>query len=247
MSIETYGTGERLRVAARLSAELGLKPHITLLPVPTTRDKKYVANTDILLEDTLENARKGSIIAGYGLPEEYRRCAEALGASVLDLFCDEEYQCENAYLTALGTLGYIMTTDRRAVSDLRFGIVGYGRIGSRLVRMLLFLSAQVRIYTSKLLSRLDLGECGIDSVSDGEDALDFSGIDVLINTAPKDMRSSFPGGKIPEGMRVIELASGNNFAGVEGVEKLPALPEKMYPESAGSAYFKALKRFIDSK
>jgi len=247
MSIETYGTGERLKTAARLASSLGVKSHITLLPVPTTRDKKYVANTDILLEDTLQNAEEGSILVGYGLPDGYKSRAESLGARVLDLSLDEQYLCENAYLTALGTLGYILTTDRRAISDMTFGIVGYGRIGSRLVRMLLFLSARVRIYTSKLLSRLDLGECGIDSVSAYEGAGDFSGIDVLINTAPKDMRGYFPDGKIPHGMRVIELASGDNFVGIEGVEKLPSLPEKMYPESAGGTYFAAVKRFLNAE
>ena len=73
---------------------------------------------------------------------------------------------------------------------------------------------------------------------------DFSGVDILINTAPKDMSKSFPEGKVLKGVRVIELASGDNFHGVEGIEALPSLPGKMYPVSAGRAYAEATLKFL---
>ena len=246
MNIETYGTGERLMGAAQICAELPIS-HLVLLPVPTTKDNLCIAKTDIPLSDTLCNVGRGSVLVGYGLPDEYRTGAERLGASVLDLLYDEKYQDENAQLTALGALGYILTTEKRAPSDIRFGVVGYGRIGSRIARMLLFLGADVKIFTSKPCVSLGLGECGVDSVCvlDWNNTChDFAGIQILINTAPKDMKNSFSGGKIPDGMRVIELASGNNFDGVAGVEALPSLPERMYPKSAAASYASAVRRLI---
>jgi hypothetical protein len=45
-------------------------------------------------------------------------------------------------------------------------------------------------------------------------------------------------------MRVIELASGENFPLISGVERLPSIPEKMYPDSAGYLYYKAITRFL---
>ena len=244
MSIETYGTGERLRCAARIARDISHK-HLVLLPVPTTRDKKHVANTDIPLEDTLVNVSGGSVVVGYGLPDFYKERISALGAAALDLSLDERFLEDNAYITAVGALGYILTNVKSSPEALSIGVVGYGRIGSRLVRMLLFFGARVRVYTSKVLTSLDLGECGIDSVCLSEwggGVYDFSGLDILINTAPKDMSESFPDG-IGD-MRVIELASGHNFEGVSGVEALPSLPDRMYPESAGVAYASALQRFL---
>ena len=246
MNIETYGTGERLAVAARLCAELPVS-HLVLLPVPTTKDNVCVSKTDIPLIDTLCNLTSGSVLVGYGLPNEYKKCAEKMGSTVLDLCYDEDFRAENADLSALGTLGYILSSERRAPCDISFGVIGYGRIGSRITRMLMFLGARVKVYTTREGVRIALGECGVDSVciSEGNcQSYDFSGIQVLINTAPKDMSKSFLGGKIPDGMRVIELASGNNFDGVDGVERLPSIPEKMYPESAGSTYTRAVKRVI---
>ena len=170
-----------------------------------------------------------------------------MGSAVIDLCYDEDFQAENADLSALGTLGYILSSERRAPCDIRFGVVGYGRIGSRITRMLMFLGARVKVYTSRPGVCIALGECGVDSVcmseSDCQD-YDFSGIQIVINTAPKDMSEAFSGGKLPDGMRLIELASGDNFDGVEGVERLPSIPEKMYPESAGGAYARAVKRLI---
>lgn len=249
MSIETYGTGKRLRCAARLLSKLSFGERLILLPVPTTRDKKYITDTDIPIEDTLSGVGRDSVIVGYGLPDGYSRLAAKCDARVLDLSCDEKYLYDNARITACGALGYILTTDSRAPEDLSFGIVGYGRIGASLARMLLFLGGRVRVYTSRTLTRLELGECGMETSPSSDiytGKADFHGIDILINTAPKDMSVCFADGKIPAGVRVIELASGKNFEGVSGVEPLAALPEKMYPESAGKTYFDAVARFLKS-
>lgn len=245
MNLETYGTGERLREAARRVAHLQAE-HLVLLSVPTTKDGIYINKTDILLSDTLSNAERGSVIVGYALPQEYKSNAQKLGCFLLDLESDEEFQAENAALSALGALGYILTSDKRAPSDLRFGVVGYGRIGSRLAGMLLFLGGKIKIFTSKLSVARSLCECGVDSacVPLMSCEYDFSNIDILINTAPKDMSAAFSDGKIPDGMRVIELASGKNFEGIDGVEYLPSIPEKMHPKSAGAAYARAVERFL---
>lgn len=244
MSIETYGTGKRMELVAK-----GLKnenfSHLVVLPVPTSKDKKHITNTDILLEQTLVNVSEKSKIVGYGLPEDYKNMARALGAEVYDAEKDEPFLLSNAYITALGALGYILSTVDREPREIRFGIFGYGRIGRILLKMLLFLGARTIVYTSKILSRIELGAYGIDS---GEastaprEACLIDDVDILINTAPTDMRGLFGEAKAARGTRIIELASGDNFAGIEGVEKLPGIPEKFYPESAAKAYIEAIVR-----
>ena len=239
MSIETYGAGERLRVAARLSVPFGVEHRLVLLPVPSTRDGRCVSGTDIPLSDALEGASEDTYIFGYGLPSLFSFEARSCGASVVDLSLDEEYLERNADLTALGTVGYILTTSTRIPSELSIGVVGYGRIGTALVRYLLFFGARLRVFTSRPEVRRELGESGVDT---GDySSLDLRGIDILINTAPMDMSGFFPAG-IASGMRVIELASGNNFEGVEGVEGLPSIPERYYPESAGRTYAAVIKK-----
>ena len=236
-----------MRIAAGLLATQLTEYSMILLPVPTTRDNKRVSGTDIPLEDTLIGADGKSIVAGYALPGWYKAAAVERGALVLDLSGNEKFLSDNAEITANGALGYLLVTENRAPADIKVGVVGYGRIGSRLVRALLFLGSNVKVYTSKMSTCMELCECGVDcvTVANEQGACDFSGLDVLINTAPKDMSCCFPGGKLPLGLRVIELASGNNFVGVAGVEKLPGIPEKNYPLSAGRVYFEAVKGLLE--
>lgn len=247
MCIETYGKGERLRCAAGMLSE-SAHGHLVLLPVPSTKDDKNVFNTDIPLQDTLVNVGANSLVVGYLLPVDYREDVTARGGRVLDLGRDEKFLIDNAILTALGTVGFILTTERRAPEDIRFGVVGYGRIGAELVKTLLFFGARVRVYSSRPSTRMELCALGVESadteqLKDGR--ADFSELDILINTAPADFRAAFSGGSLPIGLRVIELASGNNFDGVSGVERLPALPERAYPDSAARAYADSVRRYIN--
>lgn len=249
MKIDNYGTGERCREAMRLllrEAEGGLgegPSRIVLLPIPSTRDGKNISGTERSLEEVLLEVGQGEVVAGYGIPEGLSCGLAERGAAVYDGAGDEDFLTENAELTALGTVGYILTTERRAPCELRFGVVGYGRIGRLLVRHLLFLGGRVKIFTSRSGLRRELGRYAV-STAPIEEALELSEVDILINTAPTDLSHSFPTGRLPRGLRVLELASGKNFQGVEGVELLPSLPGRMYPISAGRAYFRGIMRRI---
>ena len=254
MKIENYGTGERCTEAMRLLVEwAGTKQgvpgveRVILLPIPSTRDGVNLCGSDIPLTDILNDVKSGELIIGYSIPDSVAEYITSRGAQPCDVAKDERFLDENAVLTAIGALEYLLTISNRAPSDLTVGIIGYGRIGSHLARILLFLGAKIIIYTSKNLTRVELGVLGVENrcINYTTPNLgDIEEIDVLFNTAPTKLDDCFPGGKIPQGLEVIELASGNNFEGVTGVTKLPSIPERNYPKSAGRAYFRAIKRFM---
>ena len=241
MSIETFGSGERLRIAADLLGKRFVSRELVLLPVPTTRDKTHISGTEIPLSEVAQQIEGGALCVGYGLPLDFATEVKRLSAEVLDLSEDENYLKDNAWLTALGAVGYILTTDGCAVSDMRVGIVGYGRIGELLVRILSFLGAKVRVYSTSPEKRRTLGALGVESSPLDGLFSDADGTHILINTAPTDL-SPYVFGRGYK--RIVELASGKNFEGVAGVEYLPSLPEKMFPISAGQSYYKAVMRHI---
>lgn len=212
---------------------------IILLPIPTTRDNHTILNTKVYISEVLGEINGGTVISGYGVPDSFLTEAEKRGARVLDLSLDEEFLSENADLTALCTLGILLGGGEYAPRDLSVGVVGYGRIGKRLTNMLLYLGARVRVFTSRENTRIDLSEYGVASAMSAVDA-DLSGLDLLINTAPARI---FPPENIPDSVRVIDLASGDNFPGME-VEKYPSVPAKMFPKSAGKVWGRAVERFI---
>ena len=182
------------------------------------------------------------MLVGYSLSDAFKMGVGSTGCSVHDVAADEEFLIENAELTAQATLGIILNTERKSISDLRFGIVGYGRIGSRLARLLLCMGASVRIYSSDTYKLLDLGEWGISAAMSAADA-DLSELDILVNTAPAVIFDT-SSGAVPDGLRIIDLASGDNFPGLASVEKYPSVPAKMFPLSAGRAWGRSIERFM---
>ena len=243
MNIEKYGESKRCRIAKELFEKTIEQLHLVFLPIPTSKDGKTINGSDIRVESLLESCREKTLVVGYKIPRDICDRLVSNGARYLDLSFDERFVYENAILSAEGALGYILSSFDRSVRDMKIGIVGYGRIGKSLFSMLSFLGARPRVYTTSEKSALELSESGVEVSLSLEGVRDFSGLDLVINTAPTDLSKSFTG-FVPHGMRVIELASGENFKGVEGVERLSSIPELMYPVSGGNIYYQAILRFL---
>ena len=242
MIIHSYEKGKRAEACIEyLKGSQCLKESesILLLPIPTTKDKSTVLNTNIYIREVFDTLGEKTVVSCYGLPKELIAYAEAKGARVVDLERDEDFLVENAELTALCALGVFLSSAGYSPKDARIGIVGYGRIGKRLTNLFLYLGAEVRVFSSRESTRLDLSEYGVRSAESSGDA-DLSGLDILINTAPAVI---FGPDAVPKDLRVIDLASGDNFPGL-AVEKYPSVPAKMLPLSAGRAWGRAIERFI---
>ena len=240
MEILTYGAGERLRVASSELSALCGESRIIILPIPTTRDKRHVFGTQIPLSEVVEACRGGAMVAGYGIPENIKREIIECGGSVYDGEEDEELLSGNAALTALGALGWILTKLPSSPDEITFGIVGYGRIGSRLARMLLFFGAKVRVYSGNSATLRELSELGVEAY-DYRCAASFDGVDVLINTAPASIVTKDRAKGVG---RIVELASGGYLEDIPEVIKLASLPEVSFPISAGVLYAERIRKFF---
>lgn len=241
MEIITFGWGGRLRTCERIlqsrQQESKYKT-LVLLPVPTSKDKRYITGTDIPLSDVSEAASDDSLVAGYELPEDISRELLARGAAVYDAGADEDFLIENAVLTAHGALGRILCDGARDISGLRIGVVGYGRIGRELVKLFLFLGACVRVFTTTPSTARELCEMGINATLISDDT-DFSFVDIIVNTAPAHI---FSEADLSESVKIYDLASGKIFGESKRVVKLASVPEVMYPESAGEIYARYILR-----
>lgn len=234
MYIKVYENNGRAKACAEFVSRSDLPLYIKgveLLPIPTRQDSPSLGEGG--LYSLLDGDCEGVVFAGYDVPPDFAIRVLEGGGILFDSSLDEVFLLENAYLTALGALGYILHSISDAAQP-RVGVVGYGRIGSYLVKMLLSLGIGVRVFTGRKKTRLELGEMGVETSEYGEGA-DFSGLDLLVNTAPA--KTVAP----PQGLPVFDLASGDNFDGT-CVRKFPALPAKLYPVAAGKVWAESIIR-----
>ena len=244
MQIEIIGNDVRLSAAAEmlcLSETEGVD-NLYLLPIPTTRDKKYVTGSSVTLASLSALSGEGRVFAGYAIPDSVAGELLAGGGRVLDLAECEDFLEENARLTAEGALGRLLTSSPRALSDMRVGIIGYGRIGRCLLRYLMLLGSKIRLYTRREEVRREVGIFGVESELMCENA-DFANLDLLINTSPAPFPKKAKG--FGYSTRIVELASGSNFPPEIEVEKMPSLPALMYPKTAGELYAKYILKGLE--
>ena len=245
MKIISFGGGERLSFCREYLSDMdGDIKELILLPIPSTKDNIRVKGTDTPLGEVVDMAGEGSAVCGYGLPREMTEALLRKGASVFDGMRSEDFLVENAVLTVDGALGELLTSFSRAPRDLAVGVIGYGRIGKRLLSSLLFLGARVRLYTRCAAVRMTLGEEGIETEEFKPDS-DYGGLDVLINTAPCRVLGEQGIRECEKrGLRILDLASGECFPPSSAVKKLASVPEAFYPRSAGALYGKYISEFL---
>ena len=212
------------------------------VPGEQPRDKKYITGTDMSLSSAARLFGEGTLAVGYAMPEELCLFASERGAEIYDLSLDEDFLYENARLSAKGALGVILTDFRREPADLKIGIIGYGRIGKEMLAQLLFLGAAPKVYTGRKEVCLSLCEAGVECELVSEKS-DFSGLDLIVNTAPAKIISDESLALLPSDTRILDLASGKIFPDCDRVKKLASIPETAYPESGGKIMAKyVLKR-----
>ena len=233
-----------LRYIGKKLPELNLRGRLIVLPIPTTKDKKLVAGTHITLTEVADTVEEGTLVAGYGIPENIAEMIRQRGGVIYDGAVDEEFLEENAEMTAVGAIARIICSERRFISGLHIGVVGFGRIGRRLVRHLLFLGARVRVYSGSATRLEALHSSAVEGRGYGEMA-GISELDILINTAPARLVRECDV-DAERGPRIVELASGDGLYGVPRVEKMASVPSVMFPESAGEAYGERIVRALKS-
>ena len=261
MNIRTYGTDERLGFCREYLYKSGVEREyeIILLPIPSSRGGKLVLDDDKIEEelcacseascDGVAHVKSGElVVVGYGIPRGLKDRLSDIGALALDVSLDEEFVSENARLTAIGTVGKILSSEIAAPSELSIGIIGYGRIGKRLLNILSLLGASPTVFTANEQARLEFGIMGVKSAPysalESAEALGRVGkFDIIINTAPVLIIKDEAVEALLE-TKIIELASGNNFpVGIDAL-RLPSLPAKMYPKSAGKALRDSILRML---
>lgn len=242
------GNTPALRYACRALSQSGLNiadapsaevTHL-LLPVPSFESDGRIRGGGILEHILADLPEDITVIGGnlaHPLLSSYQR---------MDLLQDGLYLAKNAAITAdcaMRVAGRYMDTVFDGCPIL---IIGWGRIGKCLARLLKAMGTKVTVAARKAADRDVLRALGYGAEDPAAITHALAGYRVIFNTVPTMVLDDKKRSYCAANTILIELASTPGIAGKE-VISAPGLPGKMAPESSGQLIARTVIRLLAEK
>ncbi|HOA55974.1 MAG: dipicolinate synthase subunit DpsA [Acetivibrionales bacterium] len=218
---------------------------IIIGPLPCTSDNEMLNapfhDKKIHISEVFKIMKKAQLFIAGRINGKIMQMAQAYNIRPIDILEREEMAVLNAIPTAEGAIQIAMEELPVTLNGSRVLILGYGRLGKVLAKMLSGLGAEVYVATRKYSDAAWLRAYGINSVyMDGLDRY-LADMDLIINTIPDKVLDQAKLELIEKESLVIDLASkpgGVDFekAGQIGIKVIWALslPGKVAPVTAAN-------------
>ena len=209
-----------------------------LLPVPSLESDGTIKGGGDL-QELLNILPKGITVIGGNLPELPEN-------KTMDLLKDPEYLAENAYITAHCAVRLAMMRLPITMRKCKVLIIGWGRIGKCLTRLLRALEADLTVAARKETDRAMAHALGYNAISPTDMGETLDSYRLIFNTAPAMMLNRELSNECNEKCLKIDLASSK---GIDDMSALWAkgLPGKDTPESSGELIARSTIRLLDRR
>ncbi len=237
--------------------KLGLKdedikePDYVFLPVPCLLPNGYLKAPYAKQSIELKNIVAKYPDKKYVLGGCDKTVKEAFGTSIkyIDFLADEAFLVRNALLTAQAAVCAYLKQSFSALCDMHCVVMGYGRIGRLLCRLLAAHGAKVTA-TARKDGDLELIRAdGYNALHTRDVADVLFAADVVWNTVPANVLAAHAFSSLRSGAQYIELASSPYGTDIEAAKKTGAcvyleqgLPGRYFPVSAALAMLKVFER-----
>ncbi len=187
---------------------------VVIGPIPLSSDKKRVSTpfgrNFVELEDFIEVLKGKYLIAGnIGIKEEL----DANQIQCTDLLKREEFSVLNTIATAEGTIQIAMEETQRTVHGTNTLVMGFGRIGKVLAKMLDGIGAKVYCEARKDEDISWIKAYGYNPIHLNDLSENLGKFDIIINTIPFQLLDSEKLDLVKKEAVIIDLAS--NPGGVD--------------------------------
>ena len=233
--------GERIRETTALSEALE-QADAVVCPVPFLRSGKITGSYEAvdMNTETLFGKMPGptEIFAG-NIPDNIRGYAEKQGHKVYDMMQEEQVASMNAVATAEGAVAEAITRSPVNLTKSRCLILGYGRCGSALTRLLKAFFCQVFVLEKDRMKAANASVLadGIVSLEELADAMES--VDFIFNTAPEMILTEERLRHVGKKAWILDIASAPGGVDYRAAETLavnavllPGLPGRYSPWSS---------------
>lgn len=231
---------------------------IVIMGLPISTDNIFLntpfSNEKLELEEMFRYINKDAFVLGGISCEDIDDIALKYGIEVNDYFKREELAVLNAVPTAEGALEIAMKEMPTTIFGSKCMVIGYGRIGKAIARILIACGADVTVAARSYedLANAKINGCNTVLLTDFERYL--GDMDVLFNTVPAMIMNEICLRKTKKSCLIIDVASkpgGVDFdiakqLGLNVVWAL-SLPGKVAPISAGEIILDTIINMMSEK
>lgn len=185
-------------------------------PIPLSSDRKNLSmpfsNIKLPIEDFIK-CLTGKILIAGNITEPIRNILDNKSIEYIDLLKREEFSVLNTISTAEGTIQIAMEETQRTVHGRNVLIMGFGRIGKVLSKMLTGIGAKVYCEARKNEDIAWIKAYGYEPIHLNDLDKNLSKFDIIINTIPFQILDNDRLDLLKKDIVIIDLAS--NPGGVD--------------------------------
>ena len=185
-------------------------------PIPLSSDRKNLSmpfsNIKLPIEEFIENMNGKTLIAG-NITEQVRNILDEKSINYIDLLKREEFSVLNTISTAEGTIQIAMEETQKTVHGRNVLIMGFGRIGKVLAKMLDGIGAKVYCEARKNEDISWIKAYGYNPIHLNNLDEHLGKFDIIINTIPFQILDGSKLDLVKKEAVIIDLAS--NPGGVD--------------------------------
>jgi len=219
-----------------------------ILPLPASTDGTKISvplsvGTNVTFDKLIAGMNDNGVrlVCGGKLPERFKVTCDEMGISVYDYYESEEFAIANAIPTAEGAIEIAMRELPFTINGASALVIGYGRIGKALSKLLNTMGASVTVSARKSYDLAWIRANGLKSAETGKlvEILPC-GFDMIFNTVPHTVLGKSELAQIPHGTLIIDLASKPGGVDIAAAENMShkviwalSLPGKVAPITSG--------------
>ena len=212
-------------------------------PTPFSKDSQNINGTEISIDNFINLFSRKTIFAG-ALSQNVREKFNRNNINYYDLMDYEEVAVLNAIPTAEGAIQVAMENTDITLHGSKCLVIGYGRIGKVLCKMLQGIGAKVSSCARKREALANAFGMGYNVVDINNIGKGISEYDYIFNTADALVLDKYLLEKVSKDVYIVDLASSPGGVDYEVAKELNiranlalALPGKVAPKTSG-LYFK---------
>lgn len=252
------GTDKRIEYVRKMYKIVGkltdnlAKAKYVVMPTPFTKDNINLFGTDILIEEIIPKC-KGKIVFVGAVPSFAEEVFKENNVTFYDLMEYEDVAVLNAIPTAEGAINIAMEMSDITLHGSNALVLGYGRIGKVLCKMLQGIGANVYCEARNEKDLAQISALGYNSIDLKDLDKYLSKFDFVFNTIPYLILTRERLDILKKEVCIIDLASRPGGTDFEYAKELElkvnhalALPSKVAPKTAGMYLKQKIDKLIQS-